>query len=717
MKVREYITMKIRWKIVLVSSLSLIAAMIVTQTLNMNLFSSTQSEVQEVTEALLYKELGERLLSTGRFEGEKISGQLNRAMMSARSLRSAVEALRLEAKDQPEALKQIRPRILKILYRMLENEPRFVGSYTGFEPNALDGADSSIAKMPGQDDQGRFIPWAYPDPTTGKKLVEPLLGMESQERDANGIRAGEYYLCSKESKHDCVIDPYLYPLGGQEVLLTSMVTPMLDDGKFLGIAGIDLPVPFIQQISEEVSAGLYEGDSIVVIASHIGIISGHSGDPKLLGKGIAKVLGGENLEMLNAIQQHKTAFIKTDERLIAVVPFNIGDLNKPWTISISVPIKKAAASLISLNNTLENKKSEARNYSIILSLICIFVAVFFIALVADSITKALTQAVKFSHDLAEVDLRSTIAVKGKDETGQLLSAMDSMSQKLRHVVQQIQDNSEQISNAAAQVSDTANSLSSAASEQAASVEETSASIEEMGASISQNNENAQMTDTIATESSIAASEGGESVAGTVKAMTQIAEKISIIEDIAYQTNMLALNAAIEAARAGEHGKGFAVVAAEVRKLAERSQIAASEISTLTSDSVKVAQRAGSLLEKMVPDVTRTAQLVQEISAASEEQSSGVGQINTAMQQLDRVTQQNAGGSEELAATAEEMQAQSANLQQVVSFFQLETSSAHKLAQAIPPNSNNSNTVPTIPVKRNAILDDSTQVDETQFKRF
>jgi len=305
-------------------------------------------------------------------------------------------------------------------------------------------------------------------------------------------------------------------------------------------------------------------------------------------------------------------------------------------------------------------------------------------------------------DLDSIDEKKRVGV---------YAAMINMQQKLTEIVQEIQGNSNQISSAASQVSDTANSLSEATSEQAASVEEVSASIEEMGASISQNSENSQVTDKIASDSASAAQEGGSAVDATVKAMAQIAEKITIIEDIAYQTNMLALNAAIEAARAGEHGKGFAVVAAEVRKLAERSQIAASEISTLTGDSVQVAEKAGTLLEKMVPDITKTAELVQEISAASEEQSSGVGQINSAMQQLDKVTQQNAAGSEELAATAEEMQAQSESLQQVVAFFRLATDAALQNTLAKPGSE-----PPVLTHILTAAADDD-EVDESKFKRF
>ena len=193
----------------------------------------------------------------------------------------------------------------------------------------------------------------------------------------------------------------------------------------------------------------------------------------------------------------------------------------------------------------------------------------------------------------------------------------------------------------------------------------------MSASINQNTENAKVTDSMASKSAVEAADGGKAVKDTVEAMKQIAGKIGIIDDIAYQTNLLALNAAIEAARAGEHGKGFAVVAAEVRKLAERSQVAAQEIGQLASSSVGMAEQAGKLLDTIVPSIKKTSELVQEIAAASQEQSSGVGQINGAMGQLNKATQQNASASEELAATAEEMGGQSSQLQSVMAFFKID----------------------------------------------
>ena len=272
-------------------------------------------------------------------------------------------------------------------------------------------------------------------------------------------------------------------------------------------------------------------------------------------------------------------------------------------------------------------------------------------------------------EVANGNLTVDIRIRDGDSTS-MLAAVKGMVERLAQVVSEVSAGAQGLTGAAEQLSATAQSLSQAASQQAASVEETSASIEEMTASIAQNTENARVTDGMASKASAEAAEGGEAVKSTVIAMRQIAKKIVIIDDIAYQTNLLALNAAIEAARAGEHGKGFAVVAAEVRKLAERSQIAAQEIGTVASSSVELAERAGNLLSQIVPNIRKTSGLVQEITAASEEQSSGVAQINGAVGQLSQATQQNAAGAEELAATAEEMSGQAEELQNIVSFFKV-----------------------------------------------
>jgi methyl-accepting chemotaxis protein len=321
-------------------------------------------------------------------------------------------------------------------------------------------------------------------------------------------------------------------------------------------------------------------------------------------------------------------------------------------------------------------------------------------------------AAEIVRRVADGDLSADVAVKPGDTTS-LLAAMKGMIDKLSQVVQEVNNGAESLASASEEVSATAQSLSQAASEQAAGTEETSASVEQMTASISQNTENAKVTDAIASKAALEAAEGGEAVKSTVAAMQQIAKKISIIDDIAYQTNLLALNAAIEAARAGEHGKGFAVVAAEVRKLAERSQVAAQEIEQVASSSVELAEKAGRLLDEMVPNIRRTSNLVQEITAASEEQSAGVGQINSAVTQLSQTTQQNASSSEELAATAEEMSGQAEQLQQTMSFFTLSGSS--RPARPVMRTPARSKAKPAFGASRKLV--DMGDPDESHFVKF
>ena len=285
-----------------------------------------------------------------------------------------------------------------------------------------------------------------------------------------------------------------------------------------------------------------------------------------------------------------------------------------------------------------------------------------------------TEAALIAQRVAAGDLAVQVDLLPGDTTS-MMASIKNMVDKLASVVGQVQEASQSLVGASEQLSSTAQSLSQGASEQAASVEETSASVEQMSASIAQNNENAKVTGDIAIRTAKETVEGGQAVKETVGAMKQIAQKIAIIDDIAYQTNLLALNAAIEAGRAGEHGKGFAVVAAEVRKLAERSQVAAEEISGLASGSVDLAERAGQLLDTIVPSIQKTSDLVMEIAAASAEQNSGVGQINAAIGQISQAVAHSAAASEELASTSEEVNAQALELQGTMEFFRLARAAA------------------------------------------
>ncbi len=328
--------------------------------------------------------------------------------------------------------------------------------------------------------------------------------------------------------------------------------------------------------------------------------------------------------------------------------------------------KLAATDITVANDASDNLIA----FTILLGIISTILAIAITVYIVRMISKPLQEIIEISLPLSEGDLTQRFIDSGDNEIGRMSVSLNHFIDKLTTVLIDVQEAVSNTSVSSDQVSKTAQMLSQSGVEQAASIEETSASVTQMSASIDLNNENARSTSEIASSTSTDAEEGGEAVSKTVLAMKDIASKITLIEDIAYKTNLLALNAAIEAARAGAHGKGFAVVADEVRKLAERSQISAQEISELASGSVKVAENAGHLLEKIVPNIKNTSDLINEISSATEEQSTGVSQINTAIIELDNVSQQNAAAAEELAATAEELSAQASLMEQNIAFFKL-----------------------------------------------
>jgi methyl-accepting chemotaxis protein len=401
----------------------------------------------------------------------------------------------------------------------------------------------------------------------------------------------------------------------------------------------------------------------MTIYSSGGIVIGSRVD-EYAGKAVDQTTS--NSSYINAVKDNKDFSLRRHSSTLEAtvlsygVTFEIGQSKTPGMVVVNIPeeIMMAAA-----NKQIKSIYLVGLG-AILITLIVVFVLVRRImqqlggepAVIADMAEK-----------IAAGDLNVTLNVDAGQASG-AFGAMVKMAVKLQEVVGAVTSASDNVAAGSQELSANSEQMSQGATEQAAAAEEASSSMEQMAANIRQNADNAIQTEKIAVKSSQDAKNGGVAVAETVKAMKEIASKIGIIEEISRQTNLLALNAAIEAARAGEHGKGFAVVASEVRKLAERSQSAAAEISDLSSSSVEVAEKAGEMLNLMVPDIQRTSELVQEIAAASKEQDTGAEQVNKAIQQLDQVIQQNASASEEMASTSEELNSQAQQLQDTIGFF-------------------------------------------------
>ncbi|MEW5844859.1 MAG: methyl-accepting chemotaxis protein [Bacteroidota bacterium] len=372
-------------------------------------------------------------------------------------------------------------------------------------------------------------------------------------------------------------------------------------------------------------------------------------------------------EIAQALNSYKISFLKHAEAKKAVLNAKnqvIGAVNKSQNI-----LQKGVLLSAGILN-------DSAKHGLGVIVFAVIIVVAFSGIVAfrvtHSITKPVYSGLELAHNLSVGNLINFSKENNNrnDEFGKLSRALTEMSEKLKEVITTINISANHIASASEQLSTTSQQVSQGASEQASSAEEVSASMEQMVANIQNNSENAKQAEIIALKSAEGIRKGYDSTSHALNSMKKIAEKVSIIGDIAFQTNILALNAAVEAARAGEHGKGFAVVAAEVRKLAERSRLAAEEIDRITRDGVKIADEAGRLLSEIVPDIEKTARLVQEIAAASMEQNAGADQINSAIQQLNQVTQQNAAASEEMASSAEELNSQAEQLIDIVSFFDI-----------------------------------------------
>jgi len=590
-----------------------------------------------------------------------VSASVEQAMGSARILAQSLGSIKAAGlADRAVADAQIKG--------ILAGNPGFLGVWTGWEPNAFDGKDSDYANKTGHDASGRYVP--YWNRGAGSIAVEALADYEKPG-------AGDYYLLAKQSGEETLLEPYKYTVAGKEVLMTSVVVPIKVDGKFVGVAGIDIALSSLQDAVGKIT--VYD-TGYTSLLSNTGLYVGDQ-DAKNVGQDLGKSEGADQVRTAIKAGSELTTHVfdtrlNTDVTRI-YVPIRIGATKTPWSFAATVPEDKIMAEVNNLRNT-----------AVVLGALSIIIVSFGLSfalerLVLRPVGGNPEDAAAIASRVAQGDLSQAIALRSGDASS-MMAQLQRMQESLVSLVSNVRQGSEGLATASAEIAQGNNDLSARTEQQASALEQTAASMEELGATVKQNADNARQANQLAQSASTVAVRGGEVVAQVVDTMKgindssrKIADIISVIDGIAFQTNILALNAAVEAARAGEQGRGFAVVASEVRSLAGRSAEAAKEIKNLISVSVErveqgtaLVDQAGITMTEVVGSIKRVTDLMGEISSASDEQAQGVAQVGEAVMQMDQVTQQNAALVEEMAAAASSLKSQAEELVQTVAVFNL-----------------------------------------------
>ncbi|MGM0823303.1 MAG: methyl-accepting chemotaxis protein [Pseudomonadota bacterium] len=649
----------------------------------------SQALVEKQTKALLERNIEARLAATASAQTEEIEGELEHALTLAQSLANTNAMLGQEDGEGQPLMTMSRRELSQLVRQTVVDNPELLDAFIGWEPNAF-GND---ARYTGREDQGygpdgRFMPWWYRTKTGDIEVLALGSDMENQERDADGIRRGEYYLCPKETKRTCVVDPHYYDYNGETLLVTSFNAPILVDGEFRGSAGVDLSVEFIQGLLEEANQSLYEGaGEIALIASH-GALAAHTSEPDLLGKhadevldedlqaGIAQAQQGENVRRLNTGQGMTELYW----------PFSVDESGNPWVLMIRLPESAVLAGLNDLQTQMESQREASTLGMIGMGLIIAFLGLVASWLLGTSISRPLRQLADRMRDIAsgDGDLTQRLPVRGRDEGAELATQFNAFADKIHHVLVDVRTSSEAVHHAANEIAMGGQDLSRRTDNAAASLQQTSASIEEITSTVQHTATSAKEANKLSQTASEVANEGGKVVADVVTTMEditdasdKIGEIVTLMNSISFQTNLLALNASVEAARAGEHGRGFAVVADEVRKLAGRSSEAANDIQKLIEDSqskvnngTTLVRNAGTTMQDIVAHITRVTDVLEEINAATSEQSDGINQVNVAVAELDRMTQENAAMVEESTTAAEQLKEQADHLAFTIGSFKL-----------------------------------------------
>ncbi|WP_338111844.1 methyl-accepting chemotaxis protein [Rhodocyclus tenuis] len=690
-----------------------------------SLFSarSTQNLVAGRVGALIQNDTADILKNLAWARAGVIQAKFDLALDAARTMAHTFAL----AKDNDSGINLGRNQLNAILKYVLENNPEFNGTYSCWEPNALDGRDSDFrtGEQGNNKQTGRFTPY-WNRGEGGKIAVQPLVEYDTTDKHPNGILKGGWYIGPRENHQESVLDPFPYIVQGKQVWLTTLSVPVMVRDRFVGVAGTDYNLDFVQKLAEQVDRDLFGGAGEIAIVSYAGLVVADSEHPELIGKPFNSVVGDKNVdEILSDIKAGKLRAWndEADNTINAIAPIALGRTGKPWTVLVKVPKNVILAQAQQLDQDIQQQGTTNALWQVFVGLAVAAAATVVLWIAAGGIARPIRAAAELAKAIRAGDFSRRIKHDSADEVGQLAHALDAMSQSLQakvelaerisegdldvtvamasdkdqlgralqrmvdslnQLVTELQTGVGQITGNASQVAELSQRLSSGATQSAESITEISSTMAAMTAQTKGNAESASQANELSQESRDAASLSSQHMDDMIKAMAEIKNSgdginkiINAINEITAQTNLLALNAAIEAARAGETGRGFAVVADEVRKLATSSANAAGEAATLIAEStqkthagMEIANRTALALNAILASSTEVSTIVARIATASEEQAGGIDEVSIGLQQIDGVTQRTSGDAGECAHAANELTAQAARLDSLIGRFKV-----------------------------------------------
>ncbi|QXH61186.1 methyl-accepting chemotaxis protein [Pseudomonas azerbaijanorientalis] len=679
--------------------LSVVAALVVYA-----LFSGarTQDMIQERTQAQFEQVIEQRLTSLAQTQVSQIQRELEAPLLIAGGLVRVNTLIGTPGADGQPSLSLSREQLIGLIKENVVKNPKILGTYIGWEKDALDHNDAAYVgtQVVGIDaSNGRFLPWWFrnDDGTLG---LDKLVDVDDQKTLSTGVRASEYYLCSKETGKSCVIDPAPYKVGDKIVMLASFIEPIMLNGAFQGIVGADLSVNFIQEMLLGANQKLYSGAGEMALIGGNGRIVAYTKDPSKFGEKVSDILDSKQIANMASLKRGEVTYTvdKAQGRIELYLPFGIGQTDARWTLMLQLPLNAVMADLLKLQADLDAQRKSDTFGMAMVGLVIAGIGLLVIWLVGHGIARPLKQMVAMLDDIAqgEGDLTRRLTSDRADELGSIAKGFNTFLAKLQAMITQVVTSVQSVSDSSEHTADIAIRTNTGVHKQMAEIDQVATAVQEMTATAQDVARNATQAAQAASHADQAASQGMQIVrdtsnsigalaveigraVGVVQTLAKDSENINAIltaiRGIAEQTNLLALNAAIEAARAGEQGRGFAVVADEVRNLAQKTQKATEEIQAMiqqlqqgtrdvvrvmedsqnrTDESVLHASKAAEALETITQAVSVINDMNTQIASAAEEQSAVADDINRNVINIGQVANEVAGGADESSAASADL---------------------------------------------------------------